>query len=76
MCSITLAELGLDMRALPRSSFPEQRGRRGVNVLLDSKNQELIDDGQQLTGAMFEPYKEQKWFESPEWKPVRFLCIF
>lgn len=70
MRSISLAELGLDMRALPRSSFHiflEWRGRSGVNVLLDSKNQELIYDGQQLSGAMFEqPYEEQKWFESPE----------
>lgn len=68
MFSLSLAELGLDTRALPRSSsqtFLEQRGRSGVDFLLDSKKQELISDGQQLSGAMFEqPYKEQKWFES------------
>lgn len=45
----------------------QKRGRSRVNFLLDSKNQELIYDGQQLSGAMFkQPYKEQKWFECSE----------
>lgn len=66
MCFISLAELGLDMGS-SFHTFLKQRGRSGVNVLLDSKNQEHIYDGQQLSAAMFEqPCEEQKWFESPE----------
>lgn len=58
----------LNQGALPMldTAFLESRGRSWVNFL-DSKNQELIYDGQQLSGAMFkQPYKEQKWFESSE----------
>lgn len=66
------AEVGhghLNQGALPTldDAFLEQRGRSRVNLLLDIKNQELIYDGQQLSGAMFkQPYKEQKWCESSE----------
>lgn len=45
----------------------QKRGRSRVNFLLESENQELIYDGQQLSGAMFkQSYKEQQWFESSE----------
>lgn len=44
-----------DQRALPMldTAFVEKKGRSRVNFLLDSKNQELIYDGQQLSEPCF-----------------------
>lgn len=46
---------GWDQRALPMldAASVEKRGRSGLNFLLDSKNQELIYDGQQLSEPCF-----------------------
>lgn len=67
MCSPGRAAKRKDSSLGVDTAFVQKRGRNGVNFLLDSKNQELIYDGQQLSGAMFkQPYKEQKWFECSE----------